>query len=55
MFEKHEMTADCVMASACLPMLFQAVEVGGEYVWDGGYSGNPPIFPLISMGDGPAS
>ncbi|MCS6922150.1 MAG: patatin-like phospholipase family protein, partial [Elioraea sp.] len=53
MFEKHEMTADCVMASACLPMLFQAVEVGGEYLWDGGYSGNPPIFPLISLGGGP--
>ncbi|MFQ3623623.1 MAG: patatin-like phospholipase family protein [Acetobacteraceae bacterium] len=52
-FERREMTADRVMASACLPMLFQAVEVEGEFFWDGGYSGNPPIFPLIYMGGGP--
>ena len=36
------------MASACLPLLFQAVEINGEYYWDGGYMGNPPIFPLIT-------
>jgi NTE family protein len=36
------------MASACLPFLFQAVEIEGEYYWDGGYMGNPPIFPLIT-------
>jgi len=41
------------MASAALPFLFQAVEIDGEYFWDGGYSGNPPIFPLIYMGGGP--
>ena len=35
------------MASACLPMLFQAVEVDGERYWDGGYSGNPAMHPLI--------
>jgi NTE family protein len=52
-FERHEMTSAAVMASACLPQLFQAVEVEGEFFWDGGYSGNPPIFPLIYMGGGP--
>jgi len=36
-----------VLASACLPFLFQAVEIDGEAYWDGGYAGNPPIFPLI--------
>jgi NTE family protein len=49
-FERRELTAAAVMASACLPQLFQAVEVDGEHYWDGGYSGNPPIFPLIYMG-----
>ena len=36
-----------MLASACLPTLFQAVEIDGEYYWDGGYVGNPPIYPLI--------
>jgi predicted acylesterase/phospholipase RssA len=36
-----------VLASACLPPYFQAVEVDGEHYWDGGYLGNPAIFPLI--------
>jgi NTE family protein len=49
-FARHEMTAEAVMASSCLPQLFQAVEVDGEHYWDGGYSGNPPIFPVIYMG-----
>ena len=35
------------MASACLPMLFQAVEIDGEAYWDGGYMGNPALFPLF--------
>jgi NTE family protein len=42
---------DSVLASACLPFLFQAVEIEGEYYWDGGYMGNPPIFPLITNTD----
>ncbi len=46
-FETHEMTPDAVLASACLPFLFQAVEIDGEHYWDGGYMGNPAIFPLI--------
>lgn len=52
-FERREITGAAVMASACLPTLFQAVEVDGEHYWDGGYCGNPPIFPLIYMGGGP--
>ena len=35
------------MASACLPFMFQAVEIDGEAYWDGGYMGNPAIYPLI--------
>jgi NTE family protein len=46
-FTDNELTADCVLASACLPFLYQAVEVDGEYYWDGGYMGNPALFPLI--------
>jgi NTE family protein len=46
-FECHEMCIEAVLASACLPFMFQAVEVAGEHYWDGGYMGNPPIFPLI--------
>ena len=46
-FEREELCADAVLASACLPFLFQAVEIGGEAYWDGGYMGNPAIFPLI--------
>jgi len=46
-FSGSEITADAVLASACLPSLFQAVEIDGEYFWDGGFMGNPAIFPLI--------
>ncbi len=47
MFERHELTVDHVMASACLPFLFQAVEIDGVPYWDGGYMGNPALFPLF--------
>ena len=47
-FSNKEITVDSVMASACLPFLFQAVEIDGEFYWDGGYMGNPPIFPIIT-------
>ena len=47
-FSNKEITVDAVLASACLPFLFQAVEIEGQYYWDGGYMGNPPIFPLIT-------
>ena len=46
-FRTHEVTLDAVMASGCLPFLFHAVEVEGEAYWDGGYMGNPAIYPLI--------
>jgi NTE family protein len=46
-FERHEVCADRVLASGCLPFMFQAVEIDGEPYWDGGYMGNPAIFPLI--------
>jgi len=46
-FQGAEISADAVLASACLPFLFQAVEIDGEHYWDGGYMGNPAIFPLI--------
>jgi NTE family protein len=49
-FDQHELTPQSIMASACLPFLFQAVEIDHEYFWDGGYSGNPPIYPLIYAG-----
>lgn len=52
-FERKEMSGAAVMASACLPLLFHAVEVDGQHYWDGGYCGNPPIFPLIYMGGSP--
>jgi NTE family protein len=51
-FGRGEITADAVLASACLPQLFQAVEIDGEPYWDGGYSANPALLPLI---EGPGS
>ena len=46
-FDQTNVTVDAVLASACLPFMFQAVEIEGEFFWDGGYMGNPPIYPLI--------
>jgi NTE family protein len=46
-FSKEEISPNAVLASGCLPFLFKAVEVNGEHYWDGGYMGNPPLFPLI--------
>lgn len=46
-FNTDEITLDVVMASACLPFLFKAVTIDGEDYWDGGYIGNPAIFPLF--------
>jgi NTE family protein len=51
-FTEAEVTADVLAASACLPQLFQAVEIDGEPYWDGGYMGNPALFPLF-YADGP--
>ncbi len=46
-FSREELTLDAVLASACLPQLFQAVEIDGEPYWDGGYMGNPVLEPLV--------
>ncbi|WP_296579214.1 patatin-like phospholipase family protein [Phreatobacter sp.] len=45
-FRRERISCRAVMASACLPTLFKAVEIDGTPYWDGGYMGNPPIFPL---------
>lgn len=50
-FRNAELTPDVLLASACLPTLFQAVEIDGEPYWDGGYSGNPTITPLVRESD----
>jgi NTE family protein len=46
-FEHGDISVEAVLASSCLPSLFQAVEINGDHYWDGGYMGNPPIFPII--------
>lgn len=46
-FNREELTADMLLASACLPSYFQAVEIDGVPYWDGGYVGNPPLYPLF--------
>lgn len=50
-FDQKDLTASHVLASACLPSLFQAVEIDGIPYWDGGYTGNPALFPLFKAGD----
>ena len=45
-FEREALNVDHLMASACLPTVFQAVEIDGVPYWDGGYLGNPPLYPL---------
>ncbi len=47
-FGRHDVSADAVLASACLPFAFQAVEIDDEPYWDGGYTGNPAIFPFFT-------
>jgi NTE family protein len=46
-FPREKITAEVVMASACLPLVFHAVEIEGVPYWDGGYMGNPAIFPFF--------
>jgi NTE family protein len=50
-FRNAEITPDVLLASGCLPTLFQAVEIDGEAYWDGGYAGNPSIAPLVNECD----
>ncbi len=47
LFREHELTPDHLLASACLPELYQAVEIEGEHYWDGGFVGNPVVYPLV--------
>ena len=49
-FRQEEVTTEVLLASACLPTIFQAVEIEGEAYWDGGYTGNPALFPLFDPG-----
>lgn len=46
-FRNAELTPDVLLASACLPTMFQAIEIDGQPYWDGGYSGNPTMTPLV--------
>lgn len=46
-FRNADLTPDVLLASACLPTMFKAVEIDGEAYWDGGYSGNPTMAPLV--------
>ena len=50
-FRQPEISVDALMASACLPTLFRAVEIDGEAYWDGGFMGNPALFPLVDECD----
>ena len=50
-FRNKEITPDVLLASACLPTMFQAIEIDGEPYWDGGYAGNPTITPLVRESD----
>lgn len=47
LFRHHELTAEALLASACLPTLHHAVEIDGESYWDGAYAANPAVFPLF--------
>jgi NTE family protein len=46
-FDHEQVSIDALLASACLPQLFRAVVIDGEPYWDGGYTGNPALWPLI--------
>ena len=46
-FPREGMTLDMVLASACLPSMFQAIEIDGSTYWDGGFTGNPSLYPMI--------
>jgi NTE family protein len=52
-FVREEVTVDVILASACLPQFFKAVEIEGEPYWDGGYLGNPALWPLYEQGGAP--
>ncbi|MDM0022860.1 patatin-like phospholipase family protein [Variovorax saccharolyticus] len=45
-FGPQDMSMDAILASACAPLMFQAVQIDGESYWDGSYAGNPMLWPL---------
>jgi NTE family protein len=47
-FREHEISLEAVPASACLPLIHHAIEIEGEWYWDGGRSANPPLRQLVS-------
>lgn len=47
LFQTHELSEDALLASACLPTLHHAVEIDGEAYWDGGFTANPAVYPLM--------
>ncbi len=47
-FEAAEIDVDVLCASSCVPLVFDAVEIGGEHYWDGAFLGNPALFPIIT-------
>lgn len=47
LFRNRQMSLEVLLASACLPAINRAVEIDGEAYWDGGFTANPPIFPLL--------
>ena len=47
LFREKELTVEHILASACLPTIHQAIEIDGRHYWDGGFSGNPAVYPLI--------
>ncbi|MEM1272376.1 MAG: patatin-like phospholipase family protein [Pseudomonadota bacterium] len=51
LFHQPNISTDTTLASACLPSIYQAVEIDDEFYWDGGYMGNPPIYPLVRETD----
>ncbi|MFC0219660.1 NTE family protein [Pseudochelatococcus lubricantis] len=50
-FRNHELSSDVLLASACLPLVHQAVEIDGDAYWDGGFSGNPLLTPIVRESD----
>ena len=50
-FRNDELTVEAILASACLPLLHQSIEIDGELYWDGGYIANPPLTPLVMESD----
>ena len=50
LFQREELSVDALLASTCIPTLFQAVEIDGHYYWDGGFAANPALLPLVTGG-----